>query len=528
MNAHRSRPEPARRGSPDGSGQTRPAAQRGPTHVPARFFVLRTPLLPFDELPGWSAGLRAPAAGDGPGLADAWAADRVTLRARLRALVTRPAVRDAIFVASPSLDESMGVWLSDPESELGQKVERTLARYLQRMASRATPFGLFAGCSVGAIGESTRLVLAGRDHYRRHARLDGDYLEALTQALGRDPAVRRTLTYRPSSTLYRLAGRYRWVRTAAAVGPIHNEGRERVHHLAATDGSDHLDATLARAAGGARADELAQALVSDEIAHEEATAFVDQLIESQMLTSDLAPLATGPEPIHDVIGQLAVHPETQPVAATLAIAQATLARLDDAPLGGAAAEYRALAATLQTLPVAPELNRTLQIDMVLPAAEAELGPEVLRAIEEGVHLLQRLSARKPNDALVAFREAFVARYEEQELPLAEVLDEDHGIGFDRPDGAAQAAPLLDGLVFPGAPVYDAAVTWSLREQHLLRKVEQALRSDAHEIALDDDDLARLSARISRGPPTRSRSWPRSAPPRRTRSPAATSASGCSI
>src|SRR5262249_25422742 len=158
-----------------------------PTITPAGFFALRTPLLPFSTLTEWSEGLRAPTASE-PDLEAALADDRTRLRERLFALAARPEGREALFVASPSLDESLAVWLAEPESERGQKVERTVVRYLARMAGRPTPFGLFAGCSVGTLGAATRLLVEERARYGRHTRLDGDFLAALTEGVARDPA----------------------------------------------------------------------------------------------------------------------------------------------------------------------------------------------------------------------------------------------------------------------------------------------------------------------------------------------------
>ncbi len=166
------------------------------TLTPAGFFALRTPLLPFAELVTLGDGLTATAAS--PSLvADALAADRRLVQGRLRALVARPEVREALFIASPSLDESLPMWLDAPDSERGQKVERTLTRYLARMTTRPTPFGLFAGCSVGTLGATTQLTLGGRDGYRRHTRLDNDYLSTLIDALLEDSGVTRR---RPLST----------------------------------------------------------------------------------------------------------------------------------------------------------------------------------------------------------------------------------------------------------------------------------------------------------------------------------------
>jgi len=96
----------------------------GQRYTPSGFFVLRTPLLPFEEMAAWGEGLGAVGAlGDPQGLEEALERDRARLRARLLAAVTRPEVRDAIYVASPSVDEALEVWQKDPDSRQGRKLE---------------------------------------------------------------------------------------------------------------------------------------------------------------------------------------------------------------------------------------------------------------------------------------------------------------------------------------------------------------------------------------------------------------------
>jgi thiopeptide-type bacteriocin biosynthesis protein len=449
-----------------------------PDLSPAGFFAFRTPLLPFDELTTFSDGLQGPH-GDEAALA----ADVAMLRERLRALVARPEVREALFLASPSLDESLPAWLEQPESERGQRVEKTLVRYFARMASRPTPFGLFAGCSVGAIGEATRLEVGARAGYQRHTRLDGDYLAALTETLARDPVVRRASTWRPNSSLYRAAGRLRYAEARLA-------GKERSYHLVAVDPTDYLDATLERASSGAKLDDLAQALVDGEVSREEADEFVQQLVDSQLLVSELSPQVTGPEPIHDLIAQLS-QPATAQVAALLDGARTALAALDASPLGVPPAQYRAMAAQLRELPVEAELSRLFQVDMVKPVPSATLGPEPLAEIVRGIESLHRISGRRREDPLQRFREAFQNRYEGREVPLAEVLDEESGIGFDGSDAPdADASPLLQGLAFGGAPVDETAPVGA-RFQHLLGRLNRAVRAGEQEILLDEDDWKAL-------------------------------------
>jgi hypothetical protein len=109
--------------------------------------------LPFDELVTWGEGLEAAGSKNDPArLEQALAADRARLRRQLVAAIGRPEVREALFVASPSLDEALDLWLGEPASPRRERAERAIVRYFARMAGRATPFGLFAGCSVGTFG----------------------------------------------------------------------------------------------------------------------------------------------------------------------------------------------------------------------------------------------------------------------------------------------------------------------------------------------------------------------------------------
>ena len=457
---------------------------RGAPSFIAEFFVLRTPLLPFDELESWSDGLEAPAA------------DRERLRARLRALIERPEIREALFVASPNLEVGLEAWRRDPDSKKGRRAEEALVRYVVRMASRSTPFGLFSGCSVGKVGTETRLRLAPREDYRRRTRLDMDYLFALAEELEASPELRASLLFRPNSSLYRAAGRWRYAESRL-------QGFQRIHQLVGVDASPYLDATLDRAAAGATPGELARALVASdpdgEIALEEAEEFVTELIDTQLLVSDLAPPVTGREPVEDLAAQLAEHPVAAAVAARLRQARAALAGLDAGRVGDAGPDrYREIAGGLGELPARIDLQRLFQVDMIKPAPGSTLGPEVLEEIERGIRLLRRVAEVPREDPLGELRRLFLDRYGSgREVPLVEVLDEEIGIGFRRARGAAaEGSPLLAGLVFPAEspdPILASSATASpVWHRVLLGKLSAALAAGDGEIEITEGDLAELS------------------------------------
>ncbi len=450
----------------------------------AAFFAFRTALLPWDVLERLGEGLQAPAAAD-EALPEALAEDRARQRERLRSLVARPEVREALFLASPDLDEALAHWFSDPAGEKGGRAEKALVRYVARMAGRSTPFGLFAGCSLGRIGAGTRIATAPQASYIRHTRLDMDYLCTLTEVLAKDETLAADLTWKPNSSLYRAGGRLRYAESRMAK-------KSRAYHLVAVEETDYLAATLDRARAGARQHDLAQALVDGDITFEEALGYVKELCASQILVPVLEAPVTGPEPIHALIPELAAHPATRGAASVLSEVRDALEALDRRPLGAGQPVYRDIARTLESLPAKVELNRLFQVDMVKPADGAELGGAVLEEIRAGVALLHAMAPRPGKDALAAFKEAFEARYETREVPLAEVLDEEGGIGFqasNRPE--SEASPLLEGLAFPGR-AGESQVSWGAREALLLEKLVAA--GAAPVLRLEAADLEKLKIR----------------------------------
>lgn len=460
------------------------------SYHPAGFFVLRSPLLPYEELAAWSAGLRAPAALDeSEDLETAIAEDRAALRARLRDLVERPEVREALFVASPDLRGSFETWLREPDGRRGQRVERAIVRYLERMAARSTPFGLFAGCAVGSIdaaGAGTRLGLPPRAEYRRHTRLDMHYLCGLIRALEADEAIRAALRYRPTTSLARLARRWVWVELT----PDDTAHSHRHHRVEATPA---LDALIERARAGLSLAEL-----------EASPGFSPSLLERRCFVSDLEPAVTGPEPIHPLLSRLealAAHaPAAAEAAETLRAIRHEIAGLDAGGLGADVEVYQSALVRLRSLPGAVDPSKLWQGELIKTPADSAgpdaltLGADVLAEIERGVRILQRLHYPH-RDHLARFRDAFVSRYEgieaRREVPLLEALDPELGLDFGPSTGHDGSLPLLETLEQPGKPG-DRTLHSGDRHTFLFRRLAEALAADDHELALDDADLDRLA------------------------------------
>ncbi|HEU0132025.1 MAG TPA: lantibiotic dehydratase [Mycobacteriales bacterium] len=429
-------------------------------------FVLRTPLLPVGTLDDLAA-----------------APDVATLAERLRAFVADPAVREAIFLASPSLDERLDRWLSGEDTD-DAEVVRPLLSYVTRMAGRATPFGLFAGCAVGEIGRETHLAIAPPKEATRHTRLDFGFLAKVVAALGADPAVQPFLTLVPNSSLYRAGARLRMAEARV------DERGVRYHRVTFEEDAA-LTETLDRARGGARLGDLAAALVEGDITREEAEEYVGEMVSAQLLVSELGPVVTGPEPVPGMVATLSRQEETAAYAAALDAADKTLAALDANGVGNPTRAYRDLAESLRSIDPDLRIDRLFQVDLGRPGAGLSLGDDVMDELYRAVDLLHRISPKGTNEELTKFREALTDRYEQREVPLAEALDEEIGVGYGPPPAlAAEGAPLLQGVLGVGRA--GGGQPFTSYDARLLRILATALADGRHAYELTNDDIEALT------------------------------------
>src|SRR5262249_30671287 len=149
-----------------------------------------------------------------------------------------------------------------------------------------------------------------------------------------------------------------------------------------------------------------------------------------------------------------------------------LASIDNFGIGCGPQRYRAIAGLIEGLPGKMEVSRLFQVDMVKPAPDARLGKAVIDEITNGVGLLHRIARSDIPEVLQRFRDNFVSRYEQEEVPLLQVLDEDDGIGF-----AGSGETAVSSFCHPV----------------LLRKLAEVLQRGEHEMELSSQDLSLLES-----------------------------------
>ncbi|ASZ11017.1 lantibiotic dehydratase [Chitinophaga pendula] len=427
------------------------------------FYLIRTPYLPLNlvqNISNWQ-------------LSD--------LPQQINEIFNTPDLQEAIYIASPELYQQWQKWQEGQLTDTAavNKLALSLFRYLLRMISRCTPYGLFAGCATGKPAEHTSIVLAPREEYKKHCRLDMNYVAELTNMIIREPAIKEQLTWFPNNSIYKMAGAYRY-----AAFTIQNKFRH--YDLTAVNASEYLDAVLSRAENGASIPELCEILINDEISLEEAREFILELIDSQILLSTFEPTVTGEEFFRVLLGKLSALQHTDPLLHPLTriheLLQNQSAGVD---------KYFETHALVRALLPETQRKDLVQTDLFLATDSNTLSQSLIADIQQQVQQLWKIARPANNNDLKNFCKAFAERYEEGEVPLVAVLDTDAGIGYgDHTGTAADHTPLVD-KIFTGQQTETTSIPWSKFHTFQTQKLKACLLAGQQEIVLSNDDLNEL-------------------------------------
>lgn len=394
-----------------------------------------------------------------------------------------PAVDEALFLASPDLHSQMKVWLdgglTDPKKR--ERLHYGLTKYLLRMATRPTPFGLFAGFSIGKWDREVKVELPEQSRYERHTRMDMNYLCALAQNLAKHPLIKENILFYPNSSIYPVGDQLRYVEYR------YRQKSRRTHHIVAVDRSDYLESVLDKAGSGASLKEMADLLVDDEITYQDAREFIEELVDGQVLVNQLEPAITGPEFLDQIMAVLEPLKDIDDIKKTILETQKALEEIDNSRIGTTVSNYHKIAEHIKPLETDFELKFLFQTDMVKPTLHNTLDRTLAGDLMKGFEVMNKLTMKPGTTTLGQFRDAFFERYETRELPLLQALDTEAGIGYRQTGSAGDVSPLVDDLVLAGGGE-GSDLKWNRIQAFLFKKYKEALSGNKYEIELTDKEL----------------------------------------
>jgi thiopeptide-type bacteriocin biosynthesis protein len=440
-----------------GRKTTKPETRRQPLYEALDWTVVRAPLLPVEAYLALGRSTPHGSARECRGT--------VTLESPPEArLPANPAVRAALAVGGGKLYDALvrggASGKDDPESA------GKLLRYLIRMSTRPTPYGLFAGVALARWGPETDLALASGAP-RTRTRPDMAWLVRLVMEAEKRPEVRRQLHYTANHRAFLHAGRVFLPEPAPA-------GDSSVQVQAV---SGRASAPVRRALGMARS-RVSHGRLAAELASfpgatlEKAEKLIDDLWRQTFLLTDLRPPLTEPNPAAYVARHLQDIPAAADLLDRLQTALSGAAEWDALPIEKAAGAFRTLAAQhARWNGAGPE--PCPQVDMALQLAGSRVSHAVATEAARAADLLVRLTPLPAGvPYLDSYRRQFESRYgTDREVALLELLDPNAGLGLPSPFQASAPGGDPRKMASRQQTLYDLAVT-ALRDRQLVVELDE--------------------------------------------------------
>ncbi|CAA7390283.1 hypothetical protein CHRY9393_02585 [Chryseobacterium fistulae] len=237
---------------------------------------------------------------------------------------------------------------------------------------------------------------------------------------------------------------------------------------------------------GKTIEQIAEILIDEEITQEEAIEFVDELINNQVLVSELEPNVSG-DNFLDIIITILGRREIKNEAEVLISIKNKLIELDQ-NISNPISKYAEIEELIKFFAIEYEPKYLFQTDLYNKAL-FHLPFEWKKKLKKDISFLNKITLSQRKSEFSKFKKAFSERFETQELPLLYVLDNEVGIGYKQNVAAKGVHPYLEDLIFPASQKnQNKNIEFTSVHQILNEKVREALLDNQYTIKLTDEDF----------------------------------------
>lgn len=350
----------------------------------------------------------------------------------LKLLYSDPILQQALHLASATLYEQTQRLLNNKLQNGKEDLLKTLYKYLIRMSTRCTPFGLFAGYSLGVISEKTSIRFDDENSFALHTKLDAEISFQLVNQILQSPQVTGQLKFFPNSSLYQIMDSYRFIERGI-------DGKKL--GLSAIQSNRYLATLLEYAKDGKTIAELNGILWQYNVGKKKAKTFVNSLIGSQCFVSGFEMNATGENYLERIQRELKTMNGCEGHLEMITKIQSLI----NGGSGGSTAR-QSLKSHLEKAGIKIPGKSFLQTDLSFRTSACEISRNTVDILALEIVELAFLTCQPENKNLTEFASRLRSHFGNKPVPLLAVLDPASGIGYGTLQPAVSSGlSLLTGL-----------------------------------------------------------------------------------
>ncbi len=401
---------------------------------------------------------------------------------KFKSILENSQILKAIFLASPSYFNVLEEWKKRkmPTSKKSdQRIKRTLVKYLTRMSTRCTPFGIFAGCSSGSFANQTDISLA---HYSNHVeKLRIDY--SLLTDIWKKSIRKDNTNWKPNKSLYKTGNHWRYFNFDEVKG-------YRSFTIEAAAASDELEMVINESKNGVSSNKLIDLLISRGHNKDEARNYIESIQERNILEPEFYPSLLDDDFQKQILKKYEL---SKTINNEIFKEFLKIKTTDNYSL----LDLKNIHKKLFEVSQKKENQPTIHCDLFIKSEKNQLSYKILYSIISAFKLLNKISDSS-NTNIKNFNEKFRERYGYQEKSLLEVLDKDMGIGY--PVNQPEITEFGTKYFISNKETV-THLKWDKTTAILNNKIFEAIHNQEYSITIEDKDFSDFDSNWSDLPDT---------------------------
>ncbi len=326
-------------------------------------------------------------------------------------------LQEALYLSSPELFYEVKKGIEN--EKLDEKKILTLSKFLIRSSSKCTPFGLFAGISVGNLKNTDlkKIEIGDISSHQRTTKFDMKFLCQLYGNIMSKYDARYKMTYTTNNSIYQVGNKYRYVEYKYSDG-------EKSHFITSVEYSEYLEKIFNACKNGLKFENLIIEIYEfdNSLNKQEIIDFVNELIDSQLIVSEIYPSVIG-EDYFEILSPYISNSKTL---------KAILNKIDNSLDGKETLNlYKEMYSEIDKMGISYNRKYLFKTDLLTTVNSNYLNSSNINNIKDVIRLvLTSVDINEKNDRLENFKKRFYDRFEEREVPISIALDTELGITYD--------------------------------------------------------------------------------------------------
>ena len=378
-----------------------------PLFLPAPFYMMRTPLLPIEEF-------------------FFLVKQNLSEECLLPYYLGDEKLREAILIASPTLHEALQK-MDEKNGREKQQILSSLLKYILRMSTRSTPFGLFASVTLGKWGTETSIHF-DLEQIKKHARPDMEWLMAVIDRICSYPESFNTLSIQANPLLFRNGNRL-------ILNDIRCNDDDEKKKKVSINATPLVNAIWMLAKQSMSVEQLIEKVLEQmpSLEGEKIREVILQLLKQQILVFTLCPSLLTSSVFHDLLKKLS-EAEAQvkdnaalniPEISKLKEIASKIAIYNQQAPGQGEVLLKEIESCMRSVATSTHF---LQVDSTFRSEKLLLNGKIGDELSETAEVLWRLSF-KDNQGLKTYHNKFLEKYGlNRKVPLLELLSNE-GLGL---------------------------------------------------------------------------------------------------